>query len=310
MSALPPRLAWPACDWQSQASSKDRAELDFHRTCTMEGARTMRLVFSPVALAVFFVLTASVSLSRAADDDVTKCKDVTGGETTISACTYAAKGDYGGAVADYTEAIRLDPKSSRLYFNRGIANLYSGALPKALADLNQATALDPKNAYAALWLDIAGQRSHVPSRLAQEVSAIDMTAWPAPVVRMFLGQMTPDAVMAAAEDPDATKKKGQVCEANFYSGELALQRDARGEATRLFKLAADGCPKTFTEYRAAVAELKALDQGYGGDNKDCLAWTDGCINCSRPEPGAQFSCSNIGTACQPKQVVCEHHSNP
>jgi hypothetical protein len=57
--------------------------------------------------------------------------------------------------------------------------------------------------------------------LSQAISQIDMTAWPAPVIRLFLGQMTPTAVLAAAADPDAGKKKGQVCEANFYSGELA-----------------------------------------------------------------------------------------
>ena len=85
-----------------------------------------------------------------------------------------------------------------------------------------------------------------------------MTAWPAPVIRMFLGQMTPAAVLAAADDPDATKKKGQVCEANFYSGEWALRHGAKDEAARLFRLAASDCPKDFNEWSAANAELKAL----------------------------------------------------
>lgn len=146
------------------------------------------------------------------------------------------------------------------YFNRGRTNLYAGALPKALADLDQATALDPKYAYAALWLDIVAQRSNVSSRLSQATAALDMTKWPAPVIRMFLGQMTPAAVLAAADDPDATKKKGQVCEANFYSGELALRQGKKDEAKRLFEAAADGCPRTFVEWVAADAELKALGE--------------------------------------------------
>ncbi len=75
---------------------------------------------------------------------------------------------------------------------------------------------------------------------------------------MFLGQMTPAAVRGAADDPDATKKKGQVCEANFYSGELALRQDAKDEAARLFRLAAADCPQDFDEWFAANAELKAL----------------------------------------------------
>ena len=85
-----------------------------------------------------------------------------------------------------------------------------------------------------------------------------MTVWPAPVIRMFLGQMTQSAVLAAANDPDPNKKKDQVCEANFYSGELALRTGAKNEALRLFRLAARDCPRGFFEWPAANAELKAL----------------------------------------------------
>jgi lipoprotein NlpI len=171
---------------------------------------------------------------------------------------YKEKGDLNRAIADLNEAIRLDPKDGLAYNNRGRAYLYSGKLAKALADVSQANKLDPKSAYAALWVDIVRQRNNVPSRLTQAVSTIDMAAWPAPVIRMFLGQMTPAAVLAAAADPDAYKKKGQVCEANFYSGELALRQGAKDDAARLFRLAASDWPHTFTEWGDANAELKAL----------------------------------------------------
>jgi tetratricopeptide (TPR) repeat protein/WD40 repeat protein len=170
---------------------------------------------------------------------------------------YSYRGDLDHAIADYDQAIALEPKYTFAYFSRGVASLYAGDLPKALADLNQASSLDPKNAYVALWLDIIGQRNNVPSRLSQAISTIDMTAWPSPVIRMFLGKITPAALLATADDPDATKKKGQVCEANFFSGELALQTGAKIEAAHLFRLASD-CPKTDMEWRTANAELKAL----------------------------------------------------
>jgi lipoprotein NlpI len=76
-----------------------------------------------------------------------------------------------------------------------------------------------------------------------------------------MGQITPAAVLAAADDPDASKKKGQVCEANFYSGELSLTKGSKDEATRLFRLAASDCPHSFDEWDAANAELKALGLG-------------------------------------------------
>lgn len=73
-----------------------------------------------------------------------------------------------------------------------------------------------------------------------------------------MGQLTLDAVLAAADDPDASKKSTQVCEANFYSGELALQKDKKDEATRLFRLVTRNCPKSFIVYDGADNELKAL----------------------------------------------------
>jgi lipoprotein NlpI len=171
---------------------------------------------------------------------------------------FKAKDDLDRAIADYNEAIRINPKESDAYFHRGIANLYAGSLPKALADLNQMDELDPTANYGALWRDIVSRRSKLQSRLPQAVSQLDMTAWPAPVIRLFLGQMTPEAVLAAADDRDAYKKKVQVCEANFYSGEFALQRGVKEEAERRFRFAVAECPKRFVEWSAARAELTAL----------------------------------------------------
>ena len=172
---------------------------------------------------------------------------------------YQAKGDYDHAIADYNEAIKIDPRNLNAYFSRGRADLYSRALPKALVDLNQASEISPRYAYAALWLDIVNKRSNLPSRLAEATKQFDMTKWPAPVIRLYLGQFTREAALASADDPDPNTKKGQTCEVNFYSGELALQRGTKDEATNLFRLAAAGCPKGFVEYAAALAELKALD---------------------------------------------------
>ena len=171
---------------------------------------------------------------------------------------FSYKGDFERAIADYNEAIRLNPKSSLAYFARGRSYLFAGSVEKALTDFNQANALAPKNAYVALWVDIVSRRNNLPSRLAQTSSRIDMTVWPAPVIRLFMDQTTPAAVLAAADDPDATKMKGKVCAANFYSGELSLTKGLKDEATRLFRLAASDCPHSFNERGAANAELKAL----------------------------------------------------
>ena len=65
-----------------------------------------------------------------------------------------------------------------------------------------------------------------------------------------------------------------------------------------------------TVLEAAPAELTpgqaAADwvQEYGSRNKDCLEWSDTCVNCVRAQPGGNFNCSNVGIACQPKEVKC------
>jgi lipoprotein NlpI len=168
------------------------------------------------------------------------------------------KGESDLALADCNEAIRLDPKFTSAYINRGIVSLYAGLLPMALADFNQWSQLDPKNAYAALWSNIVGKRGNLPSRLAAAAKQIDMTKWPAPIVRLYLGQFTAEAVLTAADGSAANTKRGQVCEANFFTGEFMLQSGKKDEAAHLFRLAAADCPKDFGQYSAANAELKAL----------------------------------------------------
>jgi lipoprotein NlpI len=170
---------------------------------------------------------------------------------------YANKGDYERAIEDFDQAVRLNPKADYNYLGRALAYLYSGAPAKALADVSQASELNPKNAYNALWVDIVKQRSNIPSSLSTAVSRIDMTAWPAPLIRMFLGQTTPAAALAAA-DGDNSERMDRMCRANFYSGALALRKGKPQEALRLFRSAERDCRRILIEWNAANAELRVL----------------------------------------------------
>jgi lipoprotein NlpI len=169
-----------------------------------------------------------------------------------------AKNDLSQIIVYYNAAIRREPKDDDAYFHRGIASFYAGDRSHALADLKQASRLDPEYPYYALWLHIIDKRGNLASSLQQAVSQIDMTKWPAPVIRLFLGNATPAAVLDAADDPDVDTRRGRICEAQFYSAELALQQGDRQEATRLFRLASAGCARDFVEGAAAASELNAL----------------------------------------------------
>jgi tetratricopeptide (TPR) repeat protein len=177
---------------------------------------------------------------------------------TARGSAYFAKGDYGRAIADYGEAIKRDGKNAFAYERRGIVYLYGNSLAQAQADFKQATELAPKDAHAALWLDIAGRRGNLPSHLAEAAKRLDMDAWPAPLVRLFLGEVTPAAVLSAADDANPIKKKRQVCEANYFGAEYALLQNKKDEALRLFRLAATDCHPSFIEAGAAKAALARI----------------------------------------------------
>jgi tetratricopeptide (TPR) repeat protein len=57
---------------------------------------------------------------------------------------WGGKSDYDRAIADYTEAIRLDPKNANAYNNRGNAWDYKKNHNKAIEDHRKASLLDPK----------------------------------------------------------------------------------------------------------------------------------------------------------------------
>jgi lipoprotein NlpI len=65
-------------------------------------------------------------------------------------------------------------------------------------------------------------------------------------------------VLAAADDASPRRKQQQACEANYYTGELALKQGKADEAKRLFALVAADCRKSLTAYAGASAEFKVL----------------------------------------------------
>ena len=168
-------------------------------------------------------------------------------------------GNAPAALEDFGKAIKLNGDDTTAYFNRGVAYyVIGGRNADAIADFKKTAELDPKDAYAALWRELAERRTNLPGHLGEAAKQLDMTAWPAPVIREYLGELNAEQAFGAALDTDPQVKAAQTCEANFYSGELALLKKNKNEAQRLLKLAADTCPPSFVESTAALADLIAL----------------------------------------------------
>ena len=162
------------------------------------------------------------------------------------------------ALVSFSKAIEINPSYAQAYFSRARLSFVLGDLEKSLPDFQRATELEPKSAYKALWLEIVNRRVNRPSQLSKSQSTIDMTVWPAPLIRLYLGDATLNDVIEKAKDPDEKKSREQLCEAHFYGGEWELQRGAKDDAIRLLRLASQKCPANFMEFGSARAELKAL----------------------------------------------------
>ena len=61
---------------------------------------------------------------------------------------YQTKGLYDAAIADYGQALRIDPNDTQAYYNRGIAYHRKGQYDLAIADYSRALRIDPKFAKA------------------------------------------------------------------------------------------------------------------------------------------------------------------
>jgi len=128
----------------------------------------MRILRVLIRIAALFALTAPAAAASQADWDACKGDDP---DRSIAACTriiqgrgetaknsaiaqhkrglaYRNKGDFDRAIADLSEAIRLDPKYAEAYYGRGLAYGNKGDLDRAIADYSEAIRLDPKLAAA------------------------------------------------------------------------------------------------------------------------------------------------------------------
>ena len=206
--------------------------------------------------------------------------------------TYASKGELDRAIVDFSEAARLAPSDPAHPYSRGVMYLDEGELDLARTDFEQALRLnyeyvpaligrgnvrqltddldgaiadfsevverEPANTEAVLLRDALERRNGQPSRLAAAVKELDKTEWQASLVRLYLGETTPDAVLTGITDADPRIKNDRVCEADFFIGELALGRGDKNAAMRAFREAATVCQLGSGFGTVVPAELRKL----------------------------------------------------
>lgn len=135
----------------------------------------------PLALAAASVVAFAVAIATARSDRSIDSCFTQQGEPAIAACTHAIhssrfhghelatiydnraielreRGEYDKAIADYSEAIRIDGELSGAYTGRGLAYEGKAEIDKARADYRKALTLAPKYDDAKWAQDTARQR--------------------------------------------------------------------------------------------------------------------------------------------------------
>ena len=170
------------------------------------------------------------------------------------------KGDYRQAIAEYDAALRLKPDYAGSYYARGRARFAMAQHPAASVDFARAVELDPKDAYAVLWLHLARAKSGVADsgEFMRNIGQLDLARWPGSVLSLHLGKAAPEQVRAEAAKGEGDAQTEQLCEAAFYIGEYHLLRRNLAAAKPQFEEALKICSFTTDEHDGAAVELKAL----------------------------------------------------
>jgi lipoprotein NlpI len=208
----------------------------------------------------------------------------------------ASDGDRAGAIADYTSAIKVDPKNVNAYNNRGTEKQNAGDVAGALADLCRAIEINPLepdpyyNRGTIYFLKhdwkraLSDLRRHdelneededappliwaIQARLGEKEAAdrglssfvadhpAQTNAFYTEIDNFLLGKMSEQDLLAAADS--IQERPDQQCEAWYYAGLKRLLNGDKAGAAEAFRKAIATGEKTTNEYDFAEAELKDL----------------------------------------------------
>jgi len=175
---------------------------------------------------------------------------------------YMNKEMYDRAIDDFDHAVRLKPDDGRSYRDRGSALFDKGEFKRAAQDLTKATELARDDPYAAIRRFLAESRvgADAAARLRDGASAMDLRAWPGPVIAMYLGDEAPDQVIEAAKQAPghASAQREHLSETYYYIGHGLVVRGQRAKAIEMFRAAVAAGPTSAIEYSGAHAELERL----------------------------------------------------
>ena len=175
---------------------------------------------------------------------------------------YARKGDGARAIQDFTKALGVNPADEYACRGRGLVYLNDGQYDLAIGDLSRLIELKPDDAVARVRLFLAKERLGQDGRtaLAEWRKGLKEGEWMSQVVRMLLGEITPEQLLVSAADADPKSDAKKKCAGHYYVGQFYYLRGEKDRARESFtKCVATGATNA-GEYFSAQAELKRLEK--------------------------------------------------
>jgi len=170
------------------------------------------------------------------------------------------QGNHKTEVRDLSKTIELNAKSAEAYKILGNSHWRKGDFDAASRDFAKSIELKPADPYPHIFLFLTQARMGKDGKadLARFRKTQEDDKWITPVIRMYLGEITPTQCLAAAVNKDAKLDKEQKCEGYYYIGQFYLIRGKNRIAREYFEkcVATNVC--NFCEYSMAKAELKRL----------------------------------------------------
>lgn len=161
-------------------------------------------------------------------------------------------------VADFSELIRLDPNDWSSYASRGEANFLAGNYSAATTDFARAIQLTGESWQAempAVWGYIARKRAgtqNAETELQTNAAKFKKSDSIYAAIELFLGLRTPEATLATGS------QLARRCDLPFYAGHWYLLHSQQAMAMRMLQAAVEGCPKNSDIFLGAHVELERL----------------------------------------------------
>ena len=175
---------------------------------------------------------------------------------------FAKLEQYKAAYQDFATAQKLSPTNKSIYAIRGSLNFLMGRFQDAAADYRYYLSLKPDDMYRMLWLHLSQkyQDASKPSDLAKYAQQINLDVWPGALIKLYLGQVGPDDFLKAFKQQMNTMSTEVLCEGFYYLGQYFLLTGNKKLAADSFKQAVNTNAKQNIEYEFALAYLIRLQQ--------------------------------------------------